>query len=450
MATSNGRFLKVDGAFSRPIDWNAINISAPAFPGLGGPMPVAPNSRTLAPAATSPAGGGSSLPSSQGSPSQPAPATTDNPQTPSAPDPSTQFNLLMMDLLKGAQGVGTADLLKRKRELERAQTASDSSITPETLRTLSPAQQDAIRTGKTNALSPEIDENAYELKKAQDSIDNFFKVFNTASTMSQDFADKMVAPDSVIQNAQKLIQADSSKMATILAGFNDKTKEAILGGIDYAKLKDPSAELDAKLKKAQIDKIYNDINIDNTPAPTGNTPGVLSPLAQAVQNGTIPITSLPSKQRAQVAAELATSGIPSSRQTALSTNLDVVQSLLDNPNMHKISGFLEGKLGIGNLEPSAQLALNQFNQLKGILSLENRQQLKGQGAISDFEFKVLSQAATALDRNLSDADFKTQLGIVRDVFAGKYAGTTAGGADQPPTMTLGGKVYYIQPDGTYK
>jgi len=153
--------------------------------------------------------------------------------------------------------------------------------------------------------------------------------------------------------------------------------------------------------------------------------GTLSPLAQAVQNGTITIDKIPMAQRAQIAAELATSGIPTSRQQALSSNLEAVNALLDNENIGKISGFIQGKLKVGNLQPDAQLALNQYNQIKGILSLENREKLKGSGAISDFEFKVLSDAATSLGRNLSDKDFKAQLQKVKDVFEGKYALTNA-------------------------
>lgn len=447
MTTStNGRFLKIDGSFSRPIDWNAINLSAPAFPGLGGPMPASPQSRTISPATVAPANPApQQLPTNQPTQQMPQNMPQQTPQN----DPSTSFNTLMMDLLKSAQGVGTADLLKRKRELERESVSRTSAPTDASLRTLSPSQQSAIRSGSVNALSPEIDANSYELEKAQQSIDNFFRVFGEAQKISSDFADKMVAPDSIIKNAQQLIQSDSSKMSTILAGFNDKSKASILGGLDYSKMKDPTKELDDEYKRAQIAKLRYETS--GSPA-TGTTPGVLSPLAQSVQNGTIKIESLPSKQRASVAAELAVSGIPSSRQQTLSSDLQVVNDLMDNPDHHKISGFLQGKLKFGNLDPSAQLALNQYEQLKGTLSLENREKLKGSGAISDFEFKVLSQAATALGRNISDAEFDSILGKIKDIFEGKYQGTAAGGAfsSQPLSMKLDGQILYLQPNGTYE
>ncbi len=110
----------------------------------------------------------------------------------------------------------------------------------------------------------------------------------------------------------------------------------------------------------------------------------------------------------------------------------MVNELLANKSLGAISGipaltaFIPGT--------SAQLAKNQYEQLKGIVSLENREKLKGQGAISDFEFKVLSEAATALGRNLSDADFKKQLEKIRDVFAGRYANTNAGATNGAPAQ----------------
>lgn len=68
----------------------------------------------------------------------------------------------------------------------------------------------------------------------------------------------------------------------------------------------------------------------------------------------------------------------------------------------------------------SQKAVNLYNQLKGMLSLENRTALKGSGAISDFEAKTLERAASSLGRNLSDADFAATLQDLKlDLTAGK-------------------------------
>lgn len=435
MATDS-RFLKVDGAFQRPIPWNALSITqpTPASGAFGMPaLTPAPSSRFLDVGTTQQAGGGSPLPSNQPTQSSPAPAQSSSSPAPAA-DPMGAFNTLMLTLLKSAQGVNTADLLKRKRELEREASARAAAPTEEKLRTLSPAQQDAIRSGNVNALAPEFDENAYELEKAQQAIDNFFKVSGEAQKISQDFADKMVAPDSVIQNAKRIIEADPDKMSTILAGFNDKSKQKIIESLNYG-----SIGYQAGIKNGTV-----------SPGGGSGTPGVLSPLAQAVQNGTIKIESLPSKQRAQVAAELAQAQAPSSIQNQLTTDLQVVDSLLAE-NTDAITGVGQNPfnaVGLANTK-----ALNLYKQLQGILKLENRQQLKGQGAISDFEFSVLADAASSLGRNLNNKDFRETLQKIRDVFAGKYKGTTFGsGASNKPQyydLPQGGRVY-LQPDGTYK
>ncbi|MEB3215396.1 MAG: hypothetical protein VKN72_03915 [Nostocales cyanobacterium 94392] len=158
-------------------------------------------------------------------------------------------------------------------------------------------------------------------------------------------------------------------------------------------------------------------------------------IISAIRSGAITIDKLSPAQVAQIAPYLNQAG-PTARQSALSSSLQVVNDLLSNSNLSQISGYLQGKLRLGDLLPSAQLAINQFNQLKGILSLENREKLKGSGAISDFEFKVLSQAATALDRNLPDADFRTQLQNIKDVFEGKYSQTLGGSSSSYDPLGL--------------
>lgn len=280
MAT-NQRFLKVDGAFQRPIPWKNLSMGAPAFPGLGGPMPVAPGSRSMQPSTTQQAGGGSPLPGdTYNAPMAPAPAA----------DPMDGFNTLMLDLLKSAQGLGTADLLKRKRELQREAIGRSSSVTDEGIRTLSPSQQNTIRDGSVEAMRPELDANAYELEKAQQSIDNFFRVFGEAQKISGDFADKMTAPDSVIQNAKSIIEADPDNMSTVLAGFNDKSKQKIIESLDYTKIKEASKgyvdasetaaadEAKRSYTKSQADEALTNIDIalgilEGTAGGTVNTAG---------------------------------------------------------------------------------------------------------------------------------------------------------------------------------
>ena len=84
-------------------------------------------------------------------------------------------------------------------------------------------------------------------------------------------------------------------------------------------------------------------------------------------------------------------------------SINLINNLLSNPGVNKISGIIQGGLKLGNLGgANAQLARNQYNQVKGLLSLENRSKLKGQGAVSDFEGKMYGSEASSLGRNLSD------------------------------------------------
>lgn len=70
--------------------------------------------------------------------------------------------------------------------------------------------------------------------------------------------------------------------------------------------------------------------------------------------------------------------------------------------------------------PGSQGALtkNYFDQLKGMLSLENRAKMKGSGAISDFEAKTLDRAASALGTNLSEDQFRAVLNDLRTNLGG--------------------------------
>lgn len=68
---------------------------------------------------------------------------------------------------------------------------------------------------------------------------------------------------------------------------------------------------------------------------------------------------------------------------------------------------------------NAQKTVNLFNQLVSMLSLENRQKLKGSGQISDYESKVLEKAASSLTRSLSDEDFRATLEEMKQELSGK-------------------------------
>ena len=146
----------------------------------------------------------------------------------------------------------------------------------------------------------------------------------------------------------------------------------------------------------------------------------LSDLAQSVQKGIITIAQIPAAQRSQVAAELSKAWESSPKSTELQNSIALIDDMLTDPEWLKSISWVWG----GRIPWSAifwdQLRLNQFEQLKGMLSLWEREKLKGTGAISDFESKMLAQSASALGRNLSEPDFIKEIEKIRDILSGKY------------------------------
>jgi len=155
--------------------------------------------------------------------------TEDNPMMAS-------YNSLMMDSLKKAQGVDTIELLKRQRDLQRKAITARTSDAPAGYETLSPSQRNQIRSSNATVIEKELDDNAYQLARAEKAITNFEEVFYKAQQFGTEFAEKMVIPDTMIENYKKIIEADPEKMTIVLSTLNDKSKQAVLNALDYTKL----------------------------------------------------------------------------------------------------------------------------------------------------------------------------------------------------------------------
>jgi hypothetical protein len=153
-------------------------------------------------------------------------------------DPSNQydtFNGMLLDAFKASQGVTAIDLLKKQRDLQKANADVVSTAIPAGS-TLSPSQQQSIISAKQNTYSAEMSDNDYQVDRANKAISNFEDLFYKAQQFGQDFTDKMVLPDSMIQNYKKVIENDPSQMSTILSTLNDKSRNAVIGALDYNKL----------------------------------------------------------------------------------------------------------------------------------------------------------------------------------------------------------------------
>lgn len=165
------------------------------------------------------------------------------------------------------------------------------------------------------------------------------------------------------------------------------------------------------------------VGVSSTSGTSGTYTAGQDPTADAwvkfVQNGGA-ITAVPDLYKDSVAQGLA--AVSTSGQLS-KTSLDalgIINQLQNDPGIDSLTG--QGFIGAvehpTSLFPGTQVqnSQNLAKQLQATLSLANRQQLKGQGAISDFEFKVLGDASTALGldgsgrTNLSADQFKDQLG----------------------------------------
>ncbi len=137
---------------------------------------------------------------------------------------------------------------------------------------------------------------------------------------------------------------------------------------------------------------------------------------KGVQNGTYKASDVPDEYKGIVAQGLAAT--PKKITQGATNAVSVIDQLLAKGGA---LGNISGIPSPGAFFPgtAAQESKNLAKQLQGMLSLEGRSALKGSGAISDFEFKVLTDAASALGigssgrSNLKDEDFVKELGKLK-------------------------------------
>jgi hypothetical protein len=167
------------------------------------------------------------------------------------------------------------------------------------------------------------------------------------------------------------------------------------------------------------------------------SPEVLA-LAKQVNEGTVSIQQVPSALRGAVA--LAQQSMSNPRVQELDSVIATIDELAANPRLKAILGPIDQARGSLLLGSKANVAKNLYDQLTGILALEGRNKLKGSGAISDFEFKILKEAQSALGRNLNEEEFKKQLAKVRDVLE-KRKQTLSGGIISSVGTSSGGGTF---------
>jgi len=131
---------------------------------------------------------------------------------------------------------------------------------------------------------------------------------------------------------------------------------------------------------------------------------------KAIQDGTAKISDIPDEYKDMVMQGLSSTQKPQSEISKQAVN--VIGELLANPKLDRIFGPADQF--VGGIFGEAALAKNKYDQLKGLLSLDNIKYLKGTGAISDAEQRLLANAASALGRNLGNTEARKVLTQLRD------------------------------------
>jgi hypothetical protein len=112
----------------------------------------------------------------------------------------------------------------------------------------------------------------------------------------------------------------------------------------------------------------------------------------------------------------AASPAASQQQNEVTDSIALIDQIMNDPALSSAVGPIDQYIG----QAHDLTGVNRFsalhNQIVGKMSLAQAGKLKGQGQISDKERAMLASAATALNRGLSEGDYKAELGKIRSQF----------------------------------
>jgi len=153
---------------------------------------------------------------------------------------------------------------------------------------------------------------------------------------------------------------------------------------------------------------------------------------------------------AQEAAQIATTEKEKQVQQTATQSLSVINNLLKGDRYKAISGALQtGSVPfLGD-----RTAVAEYDQLQGLLKLGVRSLIKGQGAVSDYEGKVLGDASSALSRLTNESQMKEALQTVRGVIktnSGQVTEVDVYDPDTEETVTAnlsGDEIYQLVSEG---
>lgn len=135
--------------------------------------------------------------------------------------------------------------------------------------------------------------------------------------------------------------------------------------------------------------------------------------ATNIQNGTASLSDVPANMKNQVSTLLASQ--PKQMGGQATELVGNINALLASPDIKYATGITGAMPSWMTYGSSAFTIKKQADQIKNMISLKNRQQLKGQGQVSDFEGRMLASAATTLSSGLTPEAFSTELKKVRGI-----------------------------------
>lgn len=96
------------------------------------------------------------------------------------------LNTVLTAMLKDFQGRDVSGLYEQQQKLLKAKYQRAGAITPESMRTMSPSQQSAMRQGSVSALQPEVEAVSLAIKKQEAKGQDFLQTLSLARSLGND------------------------------------------------------------------------------------------------------------------------------------------------------------------------------------------------------------------------------------------------------------------------
>lgn len=300
-----------------------------------------------------------------------------------------------------------------------APTASGPAATFSGPMYTSPEYEAAVKRYK-DSISPteEENQNAIDLENLQSS-------FRTAFTNTE----RQPIPLEFITGQQKRLQESAVNLAMPLEAKASRLQAKRLASLEASKFaleqegdkiktyREANKPIAMSAESDLINPLTGEVVRKGTPkataADTKDDPNRMLSVTEAKELG-VPFGTTVS----QASGMNRTPGQAEAGVDGTGTAVSLIDKLLNDENLGGIFGMPSPAAFFPGTK--TQLTKNNYEQLKNMLSLEGRSALKGSGAISDFEFKVLEKAQSALGRNLSNTDAVSVLKDLKlDLTAGK-------------------------------